>query len=130
MADVWFTAQATPGASSTVSTVNSTSLSAGALSNNVSGLANAISAFNHDASTPISTTIPQNLGGTTSTAQIGLLSASTVKSLSALSSYNANGQAITASSVTGAQISAALDTSSLLGSTQAPLAIPTSKKKS
>jgi hypothetical protein len=103
-------------------------LASGALSSNVSELANALSTFAQGVSTPISTTIPQSLSGSTSTAQIGLLSASTVKSLTALSSFNANGQAITASVLSSNQVSAGVDSSSLLNTQQTTLAIPTTKK--
>jgi hypothetical protein len=129
MADVWFTAQVNPGASSTVITSpKSSSLNSGVLGANVSGLANAISSFNQGISSPISTTIPLNTGPT-STAPTGVFSPNILNTLTALSQFNANGQLLGSNTTTANQVASALNTTGNVTATPI-LAIPTTKKLS
>jgi len=129
MADVWFTAQVNPGASSTVITSpKSSSLNSGVLGSNVSGLANAISSFNQGISSPISATIPLNTGPT-STAPTGVFSPNILSTLTALSQFNANGQLLGSNTTTANQVASALNTTGNVTATPT-LAIPTTKKSS
>ena len=121
MADVWFTAQVAPGASSTVTTSS--------MSANVSGLASALNSFNQNAGVSLSTSVNQNLSGF-STAPTGLLSARSISSLSALSQFNSNGQPISATSASSAPISVTLNTSGIIPNGSATLAVPNLKKSS
>jgi hypothetical protein len=130
MADVWFAAQATPGLMSSLTTT--ANLSAGALSTNVSGLANAISSFNQGVSTPISQSLTTpSTTGASSTAPTGLLSANLVSTITALNQFNANGQVLTGSGgATAGQIPITLNTIGVVPTSPTNLVIPTQKKLS
>jgi len=126
MADVWFAAQVLPGgATSTVTT--SANLSSGALSNSVSGLANAISSFNQGVSSPLSTTVSLDTGGASSAAT-GVLSANLASTLNAMSQFNANGQALgVVSSSSTLQVPISLNTSGVNSTSPSTLAVPNKK---
>jgi hypothetical protein len=128
MADVWFAAQATPGLTSSVTTT--ANLSAGALSTNVSGLANAISSFNQGVSSPISQSLTTpTTTGASSTAPTGLLSANLVSTITALSQFNVNGQALGGENgVVTSQVPISLNSAhGMVSSTPTPLVIPNKK---
>jgi len=131
MADVWFaTQQANSGTRSSVITTTPTSLASGSLSNNVSGLANAISGFNQGVSLPISTSVSLN-SGASATAPTGVLSASMASTLTAMSQFNANGQILGSMSGEGIQVPITLNTNTIaVSNTSVSLALPTNKKTS
>jgi hypothetical protein len=131
MADVWFTAQASPNTNSTVmSDIPAAGLSSGSLSINVNDLANAISSFNQGTQSPISTTIPLNTGST-STAPLGIFSSNALSTLTALSQFNANGQSVVSNTPTSAnQVSAMLNSTGMAVTSDTNLFVANTKKSS
>jgi len=129
MADVWFAAQNTNAATSSVVT-KANLASRTTLSENVSGLVNAISNFNQNVINPISTNVEFITQPSTTEVATGVVGANMISTINALSQFNANGQALSGSISNSTQGQISLSNTIVTGPDSATLVIPSAKKSS